>query len=293
VSLGAQSAEIRGVLAALLAMAMFGLMDGASKFLAEAGYSPAQILFLRYLFSVPVALMIVAPVGLRVASRTHRPFFQLGRVIVLLVEMAMVLMAFRAMPLADAHALFSATPLLVTALSIPLLGERVGPRRWAAVLVGFAGVLIIIRPGLVALHPGVVPALVSVGLYALYQVMTRIVARVDRAETIFLFQIVVGAALLLPLAPWVWVTPPLGHWPLFLLLAGLGAAGHLLLIRALALAPAVLLQPFSYTMLIWAVLFGWLLFGDVPDRWTLLGAAIVIAAGIYTAVREQRLRTGR
>jgi drug/metabolite transporter (DMT)-like permease len=161
------------------------------------------------------------------------------------------------------------------------------------VVVGFIGVLIIVRPGLDELHPGVISALVAMALYAVYQVMTRIVARVDRTETIFLFQIVVGSALLLPLAPWVWVTPPLAHWPLFLLLAGLGAGGHLLLIKALSLAPAVLIQPFTYTMLLWAVLFGWLLFGDVPDRWTLLGAAVVIAAGVYTAIREQRLRMRR
>lgn len=286
-------AEVRGIVAALSAMVMFGLMDGASKFLSQSGYSPAQILFLRYLFSVPVALAIVAPVGLRNAARTQRPFFQLGRVVILVLEMGLVLLAFRSMPLADAHALFAATPLLVTALSVPLLGERVGLRRWAAVLVGFVGVMVIVRPGLVSLHAGVIPALISVGLYALYQIMTRIVARVDRAETIFLFQIVVGSLLLLPLAPWVWITPPLAHWPLFLVLAGLGAAGHLLLIKALTLTPAVLIQPFTYTMLVWAVLFGWLFFGDVPDRWTMLGAGIVVTAGIYTAIREQRLRMRR
>lgn len=290
---GSPPAEVRGIVAVLAAMVMFGLMDGASKFLAETGYSPAQILFLRYLFSIPVALLIVAPVGLRVASRTARPFFQLLRVIILVTEMGLVLVAFRLMPLADAHALFAATPLLVTALSMPLLGERVGPRRWAAVVVGFLGVLVIIRPGMATLNPGMIWALLSVGLYALYQVMTRIVARVDRPETIFFVQIIIGSFLLLPLAPWVWVTPPLAHWPFFLLLAGLGCGGHLLLIKALSYAPAVLIQPFTYTMLVWAVLFGWLFFGDVPDRWTMLGAGIVIAAGLYTAIREHRLRMQR
>lgn len=292
-SLGSLPGELRGVIAVLAAMVMFGLMDGASKFLAETGYSPAQILFLRYLFSVPVAMMMVAPVGLGVALRTQRPLFQLVRVVILLIEMGLVLLAFRVMPLADAHALFAATPLLVTALSMPLLGERVGPRRWAAVIVGFIGVLVIVRPGVGQLHPGVVWALVAMSLYAVYQVMTRIVARVDRPETIFFIQIVVGSILLLPLAPWVWVTPPLAHWPFFLLLAALGAGGHLLLIKALSLAPAVLIQPFTYTMLVWAVLFGWLFFGDIPDGLTLLGAAIVIAAGLYTVVREQRLRMQR
>jgi drug/metabolite transporter (DMT)-like permease len=195
------------------------------------------------------------------------------------------------MPLADAHALFAATPLLVAALSVPVLGERVGPRRWAAIAVGFGGVLVILRPGLAVLQPGAVPALLAVGLYALYQVMTRIVGRVDRAETTFLLQIVLGAAILLPLAPWVWQTPPVAHWPLFLALAALGAGGHLLLIRALQATPAVLLQPFTYSLLIWAVLLGWLFFGDLPDRWTVLGALLVVAAGTYAALREHRLRS--
>jgi drug/metabolite transporter (DMT)-like permease len=281
--------EARGVLAVLVAMGMFGLMDGASKFLSPS-YSPAQILFLRYLFSVPIALAIVAPLGLKIVARSHRPFFQLCRVVLIVIEMGLVLLAFRAMPLADAHAIFAATPLIVTALSMPVLGERVGPRRWLAVLVGFAGVLLELRPGLAVLNPGAVPCLIATILYAIYQVMTRIVSRVDRAETTFLYQIVLGAALLAPLAPWVWVTPPPIHWPLFLLLAGLGAGGHLLLIKALHAAPAVLIQPFTYSMLIWATLFGWLFFGNVPGVWTLLGAALVIVAGVYAALREHRLR---
>jgi drug/metabolite transporter (DMT)-like permease len=285
----ALSGEVRGILAVLAAMAMFGLMDGASKFLAQS-YSAPQILFLRYLFSVPVALAIVAPVGLRTALRTHRPWFQLARIVIIVVEMGLVLLAFRVMPLADAHALFAATPLLVAALSVPLLGERVGPRRWAAIGVGFCGVLIIVRPGIGVLAPGAMPALLAVALYAVYQVMTRIVGRVDRAETTFLLQILIGALILMPLAPWVWQTPSPIHWPLFLALAGLGAGGHLLLIKALQTTSAVVIQPVTYSMLVWAVLFGWLFFGDLPDRWTVTGALVVVAAGVYTAVREHRLR---
>jgi drug/metabolite transporter (DMT)-like permease len=282
--------EARGILAVLAAMVMFGLMDGASKFLSQQ-YSPAQILFLRYLFSVPIALLIVAPVGLKRVARTHRPFFQLARVILIVVEMGLVLLAFRVMPLADAHAIFAATPLVVTALSVPVLGERVGVRRWTAVLAGFVGVLIVVRPGIGVLQPGALVCMIATGMYAVYQVMTRILSRVDRAETIFLFQIVVGALLLLPLAPWVWVTPPVAHWPLFLLLAALGAGGHLLLIKALHAAPAVIIQPFTYTMLIWATLFGWLFFHDIPDRWTIIGAACVVLAGLYAAARQHRLQT--
>lgn len=288
-SRAALPAELRGILAVLLAMGLFGIMDGAGKILAQT-YSPVQILMLRMVCSVPLAVLIVWRYGLRTVARTVRPGFQLVRTLLLTVEMAIVLLAFRVMPLADAHAILAATPLVVTALSVPLLGERVGPRRWLAVAVGFMGVLLIVRPGLGVLQPGALLALLGTLLYGLYQVLTRIVARVDRAETSFLFQITVSAALLTPLAPFVWITPDAAHWPLFLLLAAFGAAGHLLLIRALSLAPAVVIQPFTYSLLLWAVAVGWLLFGDVPDLATVLGGSLVVAAGLYTVWREQRLR---
>jgi drug/metabolite transporter (DMT)-like permease len=288
--LAAIPAEARGILAVLVAMGMFGLMDGASKFLSQ-NYSPPQILFLRYLFSVPIALAIVVPIGIRIVARTRRPLFQLSRVVLIVIEMGLVLVAYRVMPLADAAAIFAATPLVVTALSVPVLGEKVGFRRWTAVVVGFVGVLIVVRPGASVLAPGALVCMIATIMYAVYQVMTRIVSRVDRAETTFLFQIVVGALILMPMAPWVWVTPPPIHWPLFLLLAALGAGGHLLLIKALHAAPAVLIQPFTYTMLIWATLFGWLFFGDVPDRWTMAGAVLVVSAGLYAAMRQHRLQT--
>ncbi|MFO1067069.1 MAG: DMT family transporter [Geminicoccaceae bacterium] len=287
--LPALSGELRGILLVLSAMAMFGLMDGISKLLT-GHYPPTQILFLRYLLSIPVAVLLASRIGLRTALHTHRPFFQLARVVIIVVEMVLVLFAYRLMPLANAHAIFAATPLIVVALSVPVLGEKVGLRRWIAVLIGFVGVLIAVRPGPDMLTSGAIPTLIATGLYAVYQLMTRIVTRVDRAETTFLIQIVAGTALQAPFVPFVWVDPTPMHWPLFAAIAALGAVSHLMLIHALQAAPAAVVQPFTYSMLLWATLVGWLFFGDLPDAWTISGGALVVAAGLYAAVREQRLR---
>jgi drug/metabolite transporter (DMT)-like permease len=274
----------------LLGMALFGLMDGATKFLAHR-YPPTQILWLRFLFSVPLVLAVLAPRGLVGLVRTRAPWLQLLRTVLLVVEMGLVVWAFALMPLADAHAILAACPLVITALSVPVLGERVGLRRWLAVGVGFLGVLLIVRPGLGVMAPGAIVALVSTMLYAFYQLLTRLVGRVDRAETSLLFLFGVGAIFLTFVGPFEWRTPPAAHWPFFVALAVLGSAGHYCVIRALQLAPAVVIQPFSYTILLWAVLIGWLVFGDFPDVWTLAGAGVIVAAGIYSALRQHRLRS--
>ncbi|HET6470145.1 MAG TPA: DMT family transporter [Geminicoccaceae bacterium] len=280
--------EVRGILIMLLGMALFGLMDGATKFLAHQ-YAPTQILWLRFLFSVPLMLVVLAPRGIMGVLRSRAPWLQLLRTVLMVVEMGLVVWAFGMMPLADAHAILAICPLVITALSVPMLGERVGMRRWLAVLVGFLGVLLIVRPGAGVMSTGAVVALVATVLYAFYQVLTRIVGRVDRAETSLLLMFGGGAVLLSFVGPVNWRTPEPWHWPFFLSLAVLGTGGHYCVIRALQLAPAVVVQPFSYAMLIWAVLIGWLVFGDFPDAWTISGALVIAAAGIYSAIRQHRL----
>jgi drug/metabolite transporter (DMT)-like permease len=165
------------------------------------------------------------------------------------------------------------------------------PRRWAAVGAGFIGVLVILRPGIGVVHPAALVALLSVLLYAHYQVLTRMVGRFDAAETSLLWQLVVGSLALSLVAPFAWKAPAAEHWPLFVVLAALGGLGHYCMVKALQLAPAVIVQPFSYTLLLWAVVIGYVGFGDLPDRWTLLGAAVIVAAGTYTTVREHRRRS--
>jgi drug/metabolite transporter (DMT)-like permease len=279
--------ELRGVLLTLLAMGLFGAMDGISKLLV-AEYPATLVLWLRHLVAVPVAFLILAPRRPLRLLRSARPGLQAARAALLVVEMNLVLLAFRAMPLAEAHAILAVTPLLVTALSAPLLGERVGWRRWLAVAVGFVGVLVILRPGLDLLRPGAVPAVAATLLYAAYNIVTRKIAAVDRAETTFLLQTAIGALLLSLVGPFFWVTPAPAHWPLILVQGTLGALGHLCLVRALTLAPAVVVQPFTYTLLVYAAVIGFLVFGDVPDTPTVVGGGIVVAAGVYAALRTHK-----
>jgi drug/metabolite transporter (DMT)-like permease len=280
------SPELKGIVLTLVAMGMFGCMDGFSKVLVQ--YYPAWlILWIRHLVALVLVVAILAPRHPVAALKaTRRPWLQLLRTCLLVTEMGLVLIAFRSLPLADAHAIFAATPLLVTALSVPLLGERVGWRRWLAVCIGFAGMLVILRPGLAVIHPAALLATLCMVMYAHYHLFTRLVSRDDRPETSYLLQTVISAALLSIVGPLVWTPVALHHLPLLLALGVLGATGHYCLVRALSMAPAVVVQPFTYTMLLWAVVIGYLVFGDLPDSWTIAGAALVAGAGIYSAWRE-------
>lgn len=275
--------EYRGILITLLAMLMFGLMDAASKYLSTR-YPTPQIIWLRYVFTIPLMLLVLGPSGAHRSSRSARPWLQVLRSMLLVTEIGLVVWCFGRLPLADVHAILALTPLAVTALAVPLLGEAVGPRRWAAIGVGLLGVLLIVRPGVGAIQPASLVALLSVALYALYQVLTRLVGRVDSAETSLLWQLVVGAVALSVVVPFAWRPPPLEHWPLFVVVAALGGVGHYAMIKALQLSPAAVVQPFTYTLLLWAVIIGYLGFGDVPDALTLVGAGVVVAAGIYSVL---------
>lgn len=286
------SPELRGIAITLIAMLVFGLMDAVSKYLSMR-YPTPQILWLRYLFTVPLALLFLAPGGIAPRVRSARPGLQLLRSLLLVVEIGLVIWAFGRLPLADVQAVLALTPLAVTALSVPLLKEQVGPRRWAAVLAGLVGILIILRPGLGVIQPATISALMAVLLYALYQILTRMVGHQDAAETSLLWQFVVGSLALTLVAPFFWRTPEPGHWPLFALAAALGGVGHYAMVRALQLAPAVVVQPFTYTGLVWSVIIGYIAFGDLPDAATLSGAAVIVAAGTYAAAREHRLRRNR
>ncbi len=286
-------ADLGGIGLALLAMACFGAMDGISKILVSA-YPAPLVLWLRHLSAVPLVLLAVGPRWAIRNARSARPALQLGRTALLVVEMGIVLLCFRALPLADVHAVLALTPLLVTALSVPLLGERVGWRRWSAVAMGFLGILLILRPGVSVVHPAALLALLAAFMYAVYNILTRLAALADPPQTSFLWQTVGGAALLTLVGPLFWVPLAPEHWLLLLALAGLGAFGHYCLVRALARLPAVVVQPFAYTMLVWAVLIGYLVFGDLPDRWTVTGALVVVGAGCYAAWREHvRSRAAR
>jgi drug/metabolite transporter (DMT)-like permease len=281
----------RGILCVLAAWLLFACMDAGSKLLAEH-YSIIQILWVRFVSLVLIAAWLGRRQGGNAALRTRRFWLQSLRSVLLVIEIGLFILTITVLPLANAHAILAVTPLIVTALSVPLLGEQVGLRRWSAIGVAFVGVLIILRPGLGVVHPFALLALLCSVMFALYQILTRIVSRADPPLTTLFYTALVGVVGLTLLVPFYWKTPDVAGWALFGLVAALGASGHFLLIKALQLAPASTLQPFSYTILIWATLVGFLVFGNLPDLLTVAGALVIAASGTYTFARERRLRAG-
>jgi drug/metabolite transporter (DMT)-like permease len=281
----------RGILCVLAAWLLFACMDAGSKRLAE-DYSIVQILWVRFAALMAIAAWLARRQGGNAALRSRRFWLQSTRSLILVVEIGLFIWTITVLPLANAHAILAVTPLLVTALSVPLLGERVGIRRWSAIGIAFVGMLIILRPGQGVVHPMALTALLCAVMFAFYQILTRIVSRDDAPLTTLFYTALIGVVGLSAIGPCYWTWPDAPGWALFGLVALLGASGHFLLIKALQLAPASVLQPYSYTMLIWATVIGFAVFGSLPDLATVLGGAIIAASGIYTFARERRRRAG-
>jgi drug/metabolite transporter (DMT)-like permease len=230
-----QNNPLKGIALMNLAMLLLACMDGLSKHLA-ANYAVPQILCVRFLIFCLFALAIARPPSLRAAFRSHHPYLQIARSLVITVEVAVFVLAFRYLPLADTHAIAGIAPLLVTALAMPFLGERVGPRRWTAVAIGFLGLLIIVRPGLTVLNPAAAIPLLGAALWAAYQILMRKVSD-DDAATSLLYMAVVGALVMSILAPFYWRPPDAQGWALMILLGLTGSLGHLILIMAFRAVP--------------------------------------------------------
>lgn len=276
-----------GILFMVAGLAMFGLGEGAVKDLAQR-YDTIQVVWARYMFHGLLFLAIFARTGIVNQIRTPRPFLQLGRSVLLLTATVLFFTALRFLPLADAVAINFVAPLLVTAFSIPILGERVGIRRWIAIGIGFLGVLVIIRPGTGTVHWAAILPLGTALCYSLYQIMTRIAARTDNSRTSLFWTSAVGILVMSSLAPFVWIAPSAFDWGLMVSTGLLFGFGHYLLIRGLEIAPVSVLSPFIYTQIIWATLMGYFVFGDFPDEFTVAGATLVIACGLYVWWRETR-----
>ncbi|MEM6743838.1 MAG: DMT family transporter [Pseudomonadota bacterium] len=268
-------------------MTIFACQDGISKHLASA-YPPVFVAMMRYwAFAAFVLLFALRrPGGLRGAAATPIPLLQLARGALLGLQIVVAITAFARIGLVNTLALFASVPLLVAALSVPVLGEPVGWRRWAAIGAGFVGIMIILRPGPDLLTSDVWIALVAVVGFAIYSVMTRIAGRIDDAETSFFYTGVGGALVLTAIGPFNWtnMTPP--DWAWMALLCVMGASGHYLLIRAYEEAAAVVLQPIIYLQTVLGTLIGIVVFAEALEPPVALGAAIVIAAGLFAAWRE-------
>ena len=272
------------------ALACFAGLDGAAKW-ASRSVDPMLAVWARYVSSVVLVSLVLNPWTAPGLLRTRRPLLQTGRSVLLLGSTALNFFALQHLQLAETISIQFATPLLVALLAGPILGEWIGPRRLAAVAVGFVGVLIVTKPGAEGLHPAVLLSVGGAICYAFYTISTRVLAAYDSSATTMTYSGLAGVLLITPALPLFWEeTPSLPVAGLLLATGAFGALGHWLLILAHARAPAPVLAPFIYTQLIWMTALGYVLFGDVPDAGTLAGGAIVVASGLYLLARE-RART--
>ena len=286
------AANVRlGILWMLAASVFFVSLDATAKYLTHS-YSAVEITWARYLFHT---IFVIAWAGARLPTALRRARFgmQFLRGLFLVATTLLYFLAIRTIPLADATSIMFLSPILVTALSAPLLGERVGLRRWLGVSAGLIGALIIVRPGAGVIQLSSLLLVVAAAINALYQVTTRLLNRTDHPITTNVYSAAVGtaaASLGLPIA---WVMPDLAGW-LLMALAGLcGAVGHYCMIKAFAAAPAAAVAPISYVGLIWSTFYGLVLFGDLPDQWTVAGALIIVGSGLYIFYREQQRKRGQ
>jgi len=279
-----------GIRFVLMAMVAFAVQDATSKYLA-AFYPPQFFIMIRYwLFAVFVVVLAARRSGgLRAACRTKMPALQVFRGVLLAVQIVIIVVSFDRLGLAETHAIFSLHPLLATLLAIPLLGERVGWHRLAAVIVGLAGVLVILRPGPELFGSGALVALGAAVMMSLYTVTTRLVGRADGSPAPAFFYLgVAGAAALTLIGPFYWTPMRLPDIGWLLVHSSVAMAGHYCLIRALEATEAVRIQPFTYLQMIFAVPIGAFIFGEPVDRWVILGMTLTVGAGLYAISREFR-----
>lgn len=277
----------------LAATTVFSLQDGISTYLAGL-YAPIFVVMIRYwAFAVfVVALSARRPGGVRAALRSRRPMLQILRGLLLSAQITLVIFVFTKLGLAASHAIIAVSPLLIAALGAAFLGERLDRLRWAAIGMGFLGVLIILRPGAEAFDPWALAALAGALMFALYGVLTRVVARHDPASVSFFYTGVAGAAGATLIGPFYATPMAPEHWPAMAALCVTGALGHYLLIKAYEAAEAASLQPYAYWQLALVTLIGVFWFGEPLSAWTLLGAAVIVAAGLISAGQARRQRRG-
>lgn len=283
------NSPLPGIGLLLIATVLFALQDVITKQLTVS-VSVAQIVFVRFAaFSVFALIYAHRKSSILNVAKSAAVNMQVIRCVIMCTEIGLFAYAIQFLGIAEIHAIFSCFPLLVTALSVPLLGEQVGWRRWFAVVIGFAGTLIILQPGSDVFNPAALLALVCVVLYSFYNILTRKLARRDSFETSLLYFGVVGflASAIAVIGRWQTVDTQS-----MVLLAGIcltSVVGHLLLIKALELTSAVVLQPFNYFILVWAIVLGYIVFGEVLALNQVVGALIVVASGLYIGIREYLL----
>ncbi|MFN0043809.1 MAG: DMT family transporter [Alphaproteobacteria bacterium] len=275
----------RGTFWMLASIATFSIMDTIAKYLS-ADYPTAVIMWIRHLSQGIFVVGLLARHGGFSSLRSARPALQIGRASCNILSTFLFIYALAFVGLADAIAISSVGPLMLTALSVPLLGEKVGIRRWSAVFVGFLGALIIVRPGLGTMHWAAMLFLVAAFLNALFQIGTRKVSAADSVATTLFYTTATGLVMTTLAVPFFWVDVPGWVWALLIGQGLLAGAAHLFQNRAFALAPASAIAPLTYASLVAATALGFAVFGNLPDRWTIIGAFIVVGSGFYVIYRE-------
>ena len=269
----------------------FAVMDAIIKWLT-ADYPVPQIVALRSWFGLPLLLLFALHQGGLKSLRTRRPLVHIGRWSLVLILSFSFFWALSQMKLVDAIAITFAAPIFIAVFSVVLLKEAVGPHRWAAIGIGFIGVLIMLRPGMGVFEWAAVVVLFSVLAYSLLMITTRAFKATESTAALMLYPQLGMSLTGIVFAPLFWVTPSLGDLGLFALAGIFGSVGVMCLTHAFRLAPVAVVSPFEYSALIWATLLGFLMWGELPDGYTLIGVGVVISSGLYIIYREA-IQVGR
>ncbi len=276
---------IKGIVLMSLGFFSFSASDSLAKLLTEE-FHPLQIVWMR-MFGLFLGVCILIMIKGVVVLYTAKPFLQIVRGVVAVISATLFIITLRYVPLADAVAVTFIAPFIVTVFGALFLKEPVGIRRWLAVAIGFIGMLIVIRPGMGVFHPAIFLIVIAAICFAIRQLASRWLSGVDKIETTVAYTSIVAFLLTSFAQPLVWSTPYGG----FILLTILGltltaALGEILIINALDITDSVVLAPIHYTLIIWSTLYGYLLFNELPDQWTLMGCGIIVLSGLYTIYRE-------
>jgi drug/metabolite transporter (DMT)-like permease len=285
---GRTDSPLRGIALMMVALIGFTCMDTLAKLLSDH-MSPVMVTWARYTSALVFILIIFNPLRRKGVYRSARPLLQILRSCVLFASTLLNFFALHYLQIDQTTALLFATPMLVTVLAGPILGETIGWRRWIAVIVGFSGVLIITNPWSGQVHWAMLLTLTGTLCYAVYNVMTRLLASYDSADTTSIYTVAIGALVSTPLLPSAWTMPD-NIWIVVAMcvIGFLGAVAHWFLIKAHEYAPASVLSPFLYVQLLWVTLSGYLVFHQLPAKTTLIGAAVIIASGLYLLTLERK-----
>ena len=278
-----------GIILMIATMIVFSIQDGLSRHLAES-YNVISVVMIRYMFFMLFVMAYSARLsgGIIGVATSRQTSLQIARGILLVAQICVAVLSFSTVGLVNFHAVFASYPLMVMALSVPILGEVVGWRRWLAVSIGFIGVLIILRPGSAMFDSASILPVIAAFMMAVYGIMTRYAARQDSAQTSFFWTAIAGGVAMLVIGPFFW-QPPQGHdWWWMGLLCLTGTGGHFLLIKALDSTKASTIQPFAYLQLVFASTIGILVFGDSLDPMLIAGSAVIVGSGLFALQRERK-----